>query len=144
MEKAIKHDQGKPPLNLLARSFLNGVSKVLGFGARKYGRDNWRKGMEWSRVYAAAMRHLTAWNEGENYDAETGLSHLYHAACCLMFLVEYQEKGVGTDDRYKGGRPTCGSPTYGSPGPLIKDPERQGCGRHDGTADNSQMLGQTG
>ena len=98
---AVKHDHGKPPLSLLSRSFLTGVADVLAFGARKYDRHNWRQGMEYSRLADAALRHIVAWIDGEECDPESGLSHLHHAACCLMFLSEYQEYDIGDDDRYK-------------------------------------------
>lgn len=97
---AIKHDQGKPPLGLIPYTPSLMKAQVLGFGEGKYGRHNWREGMEWSRFIDAALRHIQAWNEGEDLDPETGLSHLAHAACCLDFLMEYQAKGLGTDDRF--------------------------------------------
>jgi hypothetical protein len=100
-EAAVKHDDGKPPLGLVDRTMLWGMAKVLAIGAKKYGRDNWRKGMNWSRPYDALQRHLTAWWDGENADTESGLSHLFHAACEAMFLVTYEAKGIGVDDRYK-------------------------------------------
>jgi hypothetical protein len=96
-----KHDGGKPPMNLVGRIFKREVAKVLGFGAEKYDAWNWSKGMKWSRLAAAAERHLDAWVDGDNTDDETGLSHLAHAACCLMFLIEYQARGLGEDDRHK-------------------------------------------
>jgi hypothetical protein len=98
---AVKHDQGKAPMDLLPRSFLVGVAEVLDFGAKKYASHNWRKGMKWSRPYSAALRHLTAWNDGEDKDPESGLLHLKHAACNLAFLIEFIEKQIGEDDRYK-------------------------------------------
>jgi len=97
----IKHDQGKPNLSLLPASFIVGVTQVLDFGAKKYAAHNWRKGFAWSRTYSAALRHLTAWNEGEQADSESGLSHLKHAACNLAFLIEFEEKRLGIDDRFK-------------------------------------------
>jgi len=45
------------------------------------------------------MRHMWDWWRGEDYDGETGISHLAHAACRLMFLMTYQDRGRGTDDR---------------------------------------------
>jgi hypothetical protein len=97
---AVKYDAGKSPVNLISRDFICGVADVLAFGAEKYTANNWRNGMEWSRCTAACMRHLTAWNEGEDLDPESGLSHLYHAACNLMFLAEYTERERGVDDRF--------------------------------------------
>jgi hypothetical protein len=98
---AVKFDSGKSPLSLIPRSALIAEADVLAFGTKKYGKHNWRGGMEWSRLVDACLRHLTSWNEGENTDPETGYSHLAHARCCLGFLLEYEQKGLGTDDRYK-------------------------------------------
>lgn len=98
-EVAIKFDDGKSPYELLAPELLEGLSIVLGKGARKYSKRNWEKGMQWGRVFGACMRHMWAWWRGENIDNETGLSHLWHASCCIMFLVAYEQRGVGEDDR---------------------------------------------
>lgn len=62
------------------------------------GRSNWRKGMRWSRLADAALRHLLKWASGSRVDEETGLSHLAHAMCCLMFLLNYEQTGLGEDD----------------------------------------------
>jgi hypothetical protein len=63
------------------------------------GDRNWEKGMAYSRLYAATMRHMTAWWEGETADPETGFSHLSHAGCCVLFLMAYELRGIGSDDR---------------------------------------------
>ena len=99
--EAMKFDGGKPPLGLIPRSALIAEANVLAFGARKYAKHNWRGGMDWSRLIDAALRHITAFNDGEDADPETGISHLAHARCCLGFLIEYAEKGLGRDDRYQ-------------------------------------------
>jgi len=96
---ANKNDAGKPDLTLLPRSALEGVARVRAHGNKKYGRDNWRGGMEWTRLLAAAFRHMYAWLEGENRDPESGESVLDHAICSLMFLSAYEKQGLGTDDR---------------------------------------------
>ena len=96
-----KFDEGKPMLGLISKSLIWGVGTILTFGAVKYGEQNWRKGMLWSRPYNALLRHLTAWWDGESNDLESGKSHLWHAATELMFLMEYEEKNLGQDDRYR-------------------------------------------
>lgn len=101
VEGAIKHDQAKPSMQLLPTASLQAIAEVLDFGAKKYAAHNWRKGMDWSRLLGAAMRHLTSFNDGEDKDPESGLSHLAHLGCCVLFLLEYEKKGLGTDDRYK-------------------------------------------
>lgn len=113
MSEARKFDTAKDPWHLLPTDAVRGVVAVLGFGAGKYGERNWEQGMAWSRCYAALLRHLTAWWEGEKADPETGMSHLWHAGCCLMFLTAYEIRGIGTDDRPKKEGPPDGEPDVG-------------------------------
>jgi len=98
---ALKFDDGKLPLHLLSTEAMNQTAAVLAFGAEKYAEHNWRKGFVWSRPLSAAMRHITAFNAGEDKDPESGLSHLAHAACCIMFLLEFEKTRKELDDRYK-------------------------------------------
>ena len=98
---AIKFDQNKLPLHLLSTEAMNQTAAVLAFGAQKYAEHNWRNGFDWSRPLSAAMRHITAFNAGEDRDPESGLSHLAHAACCIIFLLEFEKTHPHLDDRYK-------------------------------------------
>ena len=95
-----KYDNEKPRVDLVPSSFVIEVAKVLTFGANKYEADQWRDGTDYSRIYAACLRHMLAWHEGEDKDPESGLSHLAHAACNLAFLLEYIDTNTGCDDRY--------------------------------------------
>ena len=97
-----KDDSGKTPWHLMPPDALNQIAQVLEFGANKYGDRNWEKGMNWSRPFAALMRHMWAWWRGEDRDPETGLSHLAHAGCCILFLLTYQGHATGKDDRPHG------------------------------------------
>jgi hypothetical protein len=97
----IKHDQGKPPMDLIPSFPLFCIAEVLNYGAVKYSEHNWRKGMPWTRPYAAAQRHLLAWNDGEDLDPETGLNHIDHALCELMFLRQFIKDFPDMDTRYK-------------------------------------------
>lgn len=96
-----KHDQDKTRMDLLPLDVLEGVSQVLGFGAAKYGDYNFAQGMKFSRLLGACLRHLTKWQRGQDQDEESGLNHLDHAICSLIFLRYYQLYGVGDDDRHK-------------------------------------------
>ncbi len=100
MTDAVKHDDSKLPLDLFPPEALTEITKILAFGAEKYGAHNWRKGMDWSRMYAALQRHLVAFWGGEDFDPESGETHLAHAGCCLVFLLTYAQNGIGSDDRY--------------------------------------------
>ena len=99
--QAVKFDENKLPLHLLSTEALMQTAAVLKFGADKYAAHNWRGGFAWSRPLAAAMRHILAYNAGEDKDPESGLSHLAHAACCIMFLLEFEKTHPELDDRYK-------------------------------------------
>lgn len=98
---AMKFDGEKVRLDLLPITPLIGIGKVLTYGAKKYSERNWEKGLKWSRCYAAALRHLFAWWSGETNDPETGLNHLDHALCEIMFLREFTETHPELDDRPK-------------------------------------------
>jgi len=88
MEEGLKLDKGKVKWSLLPWPSLRVVAEVMTFGAVKYAPDNWQKVKDPEpRYFDAAMRHLTAWKTGEKLDAETGLPHLAHAACCVLFLI---------------------------------------------------------
>ena len=98
-----KHDVGKPRMDLLPSEALEEVAKVLTFGAQKYDAHNWRKGVQYSRLTAALLRHLGAWQRGEDLDPESGLSHIAHAACNAIFLLTFISEGdrLDLDDRYR-------------------------------------------
>lgn len=98
---ATKLDAKKPPMELLPWEALEGVALVLDFGRVKYSPWNWRKGFEWGRLSGAAVRHIFAWIGGQDKDPESGLSHIDHAICCLMFLSAHIKSQLGKDDRAK-------------------------------------------
>lgn len=94
-----KDDHGKLPWHLLPPDAIDQILWVLQHGATRYGERNWEIGMHWSRPFSALMRHMWAWWRGEVYDADTGASHLAHAGCCILFLLAYEQRGIGSDDR---------------------------------------------
>jgi hypothetical protein len=101
-EKGMKFDDGKLDYTLVPWDGMDEVVKVLEFGAKKYARDNWKKVENANTRYlAAAFRHLIHHNNGEAADPETGISHLAHATCCMLFLLAL-EKQNGADTRSKG------------------------------------------
>lgn len=95
-----KDDDGKTRFDLLPGDALNEIAKVLTIGAAHYGDRNWEKGMSWHRPFGALMRHMWAWWGGEANDPETGLSHVAHAGCCILFLLSYELRNAGHDDRH--------------------------------------------
>jgi hypothetical protein len=112
MQKTLgmKFDSEKRRMGLLPPRALESVADVLTFGAKKYLPNNWKyveNGHE--RYLDAALRHMSAYMKGEYADPETGMPHLSHALCCLMFIVDldieedesYQhEMGAEYDDEF--------------------------------------------
>ena len=88
----VKHDSGKWRISLVPVMALMSIVEVLEFGAKKYAVDNWQTVPDARRrYYDAAIRHLTAWWDGEKLDEESGLPHLAHAGCCVIFLLWLDE-----------------------------------------------------
>lgn len=99
MKQGTKNDKDKVPMHLLPFDALEEIAKVYQFGAKKYAPRNWEKGMAWHRPFAACMRHMWAWWRGEGKDPESGLSHLVHAAFCILTLTAFEIRDIGEDDR---------------------------------------------
>jgi hypothetical protein len=93
VKEGIKFDASKPRWDLLPMAPIDEVVKVLTHGAEKYGPNNWQQLVDaQNRYYAALMRHITAWRNGEQKDADSGFSHLAHAICNLIFLYENENR----------------------------------------------------
>lgn len=92
----LKYDEGKTRFDLYPLDAYKGCSDVLTFGANKYTPNGWRSVPDAkNRYYSALIRHLNAQKEytdnngkGLALDEESGLPHLDHAQCCLVFLRE--------------------------------------------------------
>ena len=97
-KEAVKHDDGKADWSLVPFESLEGMVKVLEFGAQKYAGWNWTTngGFPYMRVMRSCLRHLFAWSRGEDKDPESGLSHIHHAMCNLLFISHY----IGNKEKY--------------------------------------------
>lgn len=103
---AIKFDSNKPDWSLLPVQSVEEIIKVLQFGAKKYAAWNFAngEGLSYSRVLNSLLRHIFAFMRGENIDPETGLSHIAHAGCNVLFLLHYilhKDRYPNNDDRPK-------------------------------------------
>lgn len=96
-----KFDGDKPDMSLLSSVAIQKVAAVMTFGKKKYDAHNWRKGIVYSRLLAAALRHIFSYLSGENLDPESGQSHLAHACCCLFMVLEFETTRIDLDDRYR-------------------------------------------
>ena len=116
-KQAIRHDNGKPRVDLLSPIALFGIATVLTKGLEKYEPSNWRRGMAWSKVIGSLLRHTLKFMAGEDYDIDSkcedcingnckdhsGLPHVDLIASNAMFLQEYFRKHKKLDDRMKTG-----------------------------------------
>jgi hypothetical protein len=98
---AARFNDDKPDLSLIPLSTLSDEARVWMYGQRKYTPWNWARGTQWSVPLASCLRHIAAWQRGEDLDAETGLPHLAHAICNLRMLTLYAETYPEGDDRPK-------------------------------------------
>lgn len=92
-----KNDLGKTRLDLIPPEALEMIGRAFTHGAIKYGDHNWRGGVDFSRLYGAAKRHMNAYWMGEDIDEDSGLPHLALAGAELCMLMASDEK---YDDRY--------------------------------------------
>lgn len=85
----VKNDTGKTRFDLVPFDALWEVAKVYTTGATKYDAWNWRRGLLYSRVVAALLRHLFKWWMGERYDQEDGQHHLSSVVWGALTLLHY-------------------------------------------------------
>jgi len=98
--KAQRFNHGKLRMDLVPVSAVNALARVLTYGANKYDSDNWRRGFNYSVPYACLIRHMMAWQDGEDIDPESGLSHLDHAIANIAMLIEFERECPHLDDRW--------------------------------------------
>lgn len=106
-----KQDQGKLRYDLIPAYPLAQLAEVYTIGARKYGDNNWRKGMAYSRIIAALIRHLESWRQGREVDPDDGQHPLASVAWCAFTLMEYEITHPELDDRADN-RPSSEMPAY--------------------------------
>ena len=103
MSKALKNDNSymsKPQIDLIPSEAIWGMAQVFGYGADKYSRGNYVNGIEWSRLYNGAQRHLNLWNMGQDIDEESKQEHILHAMCNLAMLYWNIKHKPENDDRW--------------------------------------------
>lgn len=99
MEMATRHNEGKLKWSLVSFEALEPMVKGLEFGAKKYGIDNWKKGLPITEVCESMLRHIFAYLGGEDIDPESGLPHIAHIQDNAMFLGYMDLKMPQFDDR---------------------------------------------
>jgi hypothetical protein len=98
-EPAKKNDSTKADLSLIPLVALEQMARAFMFGEKRYGRYNYTAGFDSHRLIAAAMRHISQWQNGEDQDSESGASHLGHALASLAMLLHTMALGTNKDTR---------------------------------------------
>lgn len=91
-----KNDKGKTRWHLMPWAQLHQVALVMEHGANKYGEENWKNVLgAYPRYFDAAMRHIVTDEASPgSVDAESGISHLAHAVCCLLFMMYFEKENA--------------------------------------------------
>jgi hypothetical protein len=106
-----KFDDLKPQMDLLCPIAMEELAGVLTMGAKKYGKWNWSKGILFSRILAAILRHTFAYMSGQTLDPESGRSHMAHVMCNCMFILRFEKLRKDLDDR----QPLCNNERSNAP-----------------------------
>jgi hypothetical protein len=89
-----KYDSGKEIFGCFMIGLapvIRGVVAVLTYGAKKYKRDSWQTVPNAKQRYTDAFyRHMNAYHNGEEIDEESGLAHILHATCNMMFICWFE------------------------------------------------------
>lgn len=101
LKEGTKFDDGKARYDLLPAHAMEELVRVYTIGAKKYGDNNWRKGMKWGRVFRALLSHAFKFWWGESRDPEDEQHHMASVAWCALTLMDYEKEGIGEDDRWK-------------------------------------------
>lgn len=99
-EQGLKFDDGKLPIHLIPPEAIDAMAERLRFGAKKYGEHNWSKGIKFSKLFSATMRHAWAHWRGEDIDKDSGLCNLSGVLINVAFMIAFTRRGrKDLDDR---------------------------------------------
>jgi len=99
IEKSLRFNAGKIQTREIDPQFILGIGEVMTIAREKYPHFNWQKDTKFSTPYESMMRHILAFQSGEDYDSQSKCHHLLHAASNIMFLYYYFCNQPQNDDR---------------------------------------------
>lgn len=96
-DQTLKADAGKLRISLVPTEIIRAVARVRMYGVEKYGDSKSWVNVEPERYKDALLRHILAYiDDPDGADEESGLPHLWHAACNIAFLVEMEKRAEYT------------------------------------------------
>lgn len=100
-DESMEIKRRKIDMSLLPLGALQDAVSAYQVGVDKHGRDSWRNGMPYSVCHAAMLRHLTAWQDGEDFDPVDGQSHMSAITFYALAILQYERDGLTHfDDRF--------------------------------------------
>lgn len=101
-DKALRYNDGKPPLDLVPETVVFAIAKVLDAGQKKYTKHNWRKGLSISSQLASLNRHLKKFESPHlgDFDEETKLHEMMMVACNVAMIIDTLVSKPELDDRF--------------------------------------------
>ena len=100
-KKALRYNEGKPKWSLVHYDSLIPMIRVLEFGAEKYEKENWKKELDLKEILESMQRHLAKLMDGEEFDSESGISHMGHIQCNAMFYNFHKERVKNKKAKFK-------------------------------------------
>lgn len=101
LDQSKRYNSGKVQTREIDPNFILGIGEVLTKSRAKYEHYNWCKPTKLSTPYESMMRHIMAFQSGEDFDKETQSHHLLHAATNLMFMYYHiTNNPEDSDDRF--------------------------------------------
>lgn len=97
-EFAERKNTGKPEMSYVNMNCLAPCATVLTFGAKKYSKNNWKKGMPVSIIIDSLIRHIGDLQDGKVVDDESKLAIIGHIQCNAMFLGNKNNQDDMTPD----------------------------------------------
>jgi hypothetical protein len=88
-ETALRYNKGKLAWGLIHWKCLSFMVEVLMFGAQKYAPNDWKKGMNRTKLLESMQRHVSALFDGETHDEDSKFHHIGHVMCNCMFYAFY-------------------------------------------------------
>lgn len=87
-------DEGKPDLTQITKALADCIGRGMMYGTEKYGRDNFKlfKKGDIVSMYGSLLRHIFKALNGEEFDDESGLSHLDHIASNINIIAFLEDK----------------------------------------------------
>lgn len=95
-----RHNEGKPRWSLVDFDALEPMVRVLEYGAKKYGENNWKKGLKTTEICESLLRHIFAYLNGEDIDPESGLPQIGFILSNAKFLSYMTQFRPDCDTRH--------------------------------------------